>query len=215
MIFGFGGAVLGTNCWFGHWNTQTKRQGSVVCLLSDAMDSWKLPSNSGWNMTSWLVRDVVQIRRKRYLLVEVILTGKYWNRIKLSQGDFTASDRARDYSVNLLQVLIDESALKKLNLELSRWLKTPIDKFTSVSLNVKEELAGINSQVFTMEFGNRDDLIINLGQTACTISYKMNVLAGQCSYVVDQSCIQTFVDGVTTSINAAQNKKGQRAFRTG
>ena len=149
-------------------------------------------------MTSWMLRDVVKINRKRYLLVEVVLTGKFWNRVKLAQKDFSASDRAKEYSVILPQVLIAEAALKKLHRELSGWLKTPIHKFADTSLNLKEELGGVDFQAFSMEFGKRSDLIIDIGHTACTISYKTNALAGECAYIVDQSCIQTFVDGLSS-----------------
>ncbi len=160
------------------------------------MHSWNLPSNSGWNMTSWMLRDVVKINRKRYLLVEVVLTGKYWNRVKLGQKDFSASDCAKEYSLTLPQVLIAEASLKKLHRELLKWLKTPIHKFADTSLNLKEELGGIDSQTFSIEFGKRSDFIINIGHTACTISYKTNALSGECAYIVDQSCVQTFVDGL-------------------
>jgi hypothetical protein len=160
------------------------------------MSSWNLPSNSGWNMSSWIIRDVVRIKRKKYLLVEVVLTGKYWNRVQRAQNAIGSFDRAKEYSVILPQVLLSESKLKTLHHQLSRWLKTPIAKFASDSLNVREELAGLDSQVFAMEFGKRDDLIINLAHTACTISYRTNALVGETSYVVDQSCIQTFVDGL-------------------
>ena len=161
------------------------------------MSSWNLPSNSGWNITSWIVRDVIRINRKQYLLVEVVFTGRYWNRVKLAQKTFSGSDQVKEYSVILPQVLLGESQLKKLHHRLSSWLKTPIEKFASDALKLKEELAGLDSQSFEIEFGRRDDLVINIGHTVCTISYKANALIGQSSYVVDQSCIQTFADGLT------------------
>ena len=174
-----------------------------------AMDHWKLPSNSGWNMTSWLVRESVTIQRSRYLLVEIVLTGRYWNRSKLARKDFTASDLVKEYSVILSQVLVAESAVKRLRDQLSKWVRTPINKFAATTLQVKEELAGLDSQMFKMEFGPQEDLIVDVGHTVCTISYKMNALAGQCSYVVDQSCVQTFIDGLDLSIKATHNKRRQ------
>ena len=147
-------------------------------------------------MTSWILRDVVRVNRKKYLLVEVVFTGKYWNRVKLAQKNLSGSDLAREFSVILPQVLLAESQLKKLHRGLSRWLKSPIEKFAVHTLKLKEELAGLDSQAFAIEFGERDDLIINVGHTVCTISYRANALVGESSYVVDQSCIQTFVDGL-------------------
>jgi hypothetical protein len=166
------------------------------------MSSWNLPFNNGWNMTSWILREALRINRRKFFLVEVVLTGKYWNRVKLAQKNFAASDRSKEFSVILPQVLLSESTLKKLHRQLSNWLKTPIEKFSSESLALKEELAGLNAQSFAMEFGKRDDLITNIGHTACTISYKTNSLIGESSYVVDQSCIQTFVDGLSNYFSA-------------
>jgi len=161
------------------------------------MSSWKLPSNSGWNFTSWILRERVRIGRKNYLLVEVVFTGKYWDRVKRAQKKFGPSDRAKEFSLILPQVLLAESQLKNVHSKLLRWLKTPIDRFASVSLRLEEELAGLDSQRFAMTFGDRDDLIIDIGHVACTISYSAKSLSGEISYVVDQSCIQTFVDGLT------------------
>ena len=161
------------------------------------MASWNLPSNRGWNMTSWILRDVVRIKRKQYLLSQVVFTGKYWDRLKLAQENLGVSDRAKEYSVILPQVLLDESQLKRFNHRLSKWLKTPIEKFETDSLNLREELAGVDSQSFVMEFGKRDDLIINIGHTVCTISYSVNAHCGRSIYVVDQSCIEIFVDGLS------------------
>ena len=162
------------------------------------MSSWNLPSNSGWNMTSWILRDVVKMNRRQYLLVEVVFTGRYWNRVKLAQKNFRGSDQAKEYSVILPQVLLSEPQLKKLHHQLSKWLRTPIEEFASDSLNLKEELAGLDSQSFEIEFGSRDDLVISIGHIACTISYKTNALMGQTSYVVDQSCIQILADGLSS-----------------
>jgi hypothetical protein len=164
--------------------------------LNSDMYSWKLPSNSGWNMTSWRLRDVIKINRKPHLLVEVILTGRYWERVKLSQRNTDSLDFAKEYSVALPQVLMAEANLKRLYRELARWLKTPIKKFVDTPLALSEELGGVESQRFSIEFGVREDFIVNVGHAACTISYKANALSGECAYLVDQSCVQTFVDGL-------------------
>src|SRR5262245_42708066 len=105
-------------------------------LEKTVMSSWKLPSNSGWNMTSWTLRDTVRVRRKNYLLVEVVFTGKYWDRVKLARKNFSATDLAKEFSVILPQVLMAESQVKNLYDQLSRWLKTPIDRFAEVSLRL-------------------------------------------------------------------------------
>ena len=166
------------------------------------MRSCNLPSNSGRNMTSWRLRDVVKIGRKQYLLVEVILTGKYWERVEYTRRNLVSAGLVKDYSVVLPQVLLAEVELKKLYRELANWLKTPISKLVETPLTVSRELAGLDSQTFSIEFGLRGDFIINVGHVACTISYQVNALSGECAYVVDQSCVQTFVDGLGDFISS-------------
>ena len=160
------------------------------------MRSCNLPSNSGWNMTSWRLRDVVKVGRKQYLLVEVILTGRYWERVEYTRRNVVSAGLVKDYSVVLPQVLLAEAELKKLYRELANWLKTPISKLIETPLTVGRELAGLDSQTFSIEFGLREDLIIDVGHTACTVSYQVKALSGKCAYVVDQSCVRTFVEGL-------------------
>lgn len=129
-------------------------------------------------------------------MVEVVLAGRYWERVKLAARNFDSLDFAKEYSVVLPQVFIAEANLKRLYRALSKWLETPVNKFVGTPLSVSEELGGVDSRRFSMEFGVREDLIINVGHVACTISYKVNALSGECIYVVDQSCIQAFADGI-------------------
>jgi len=110
-------------------------------LEKTVMSLWKLPSNSGWNMTSWILRDTVKVGRKNYLLVEVVFTGKYWDRVKLARKNFSATDRAKEFSVILPQVLLAEFQVKNVYNQLSRWLKTPIDRFAEV-----EQLCGTTTE---------------------------------------------------------------------
>ena len=75
-------------------------------------NSWKLPSNRGWNNTSWHVRDEAEIEGEKFLLVEVVMTGRYWNRFKFVQNK--GVDYAREYSLVMPQVWISVSRLKDL-----------------------------------------------------------------------------------------------------
>ena len=147
-------------------------------------------------MTSWRVRDVVRINRRQYLLVEVVLTGRYWDRVKLSRWESDPLALVKEYSVVLPQVLLSEARMKNLHRELRKWLKTPIRQFIDIPLALIEELGGVEAQRFSIEFGLREDLTPEIGHMVCTILYKGNAFSGEYTYVVDQSCVQTFVDGL-------------------
>ena len=158
------------------------------------MHSWSLPSNNGWNIATWSVRDILRVDDEPYLLVEVRLTGRFWKRAREVQSSFAGLNMTKEYSVILPQVLLSEERLKKLCHQLSKWLRTPINELAARPLRVKARLGVAHSHAFTIKFGSRRDRIIGPGQTACAISYEVNALAGECVYLVDPSCIQQFVD---------------------
>ena len=147
-------------------------------------------------MTSWRLRDVVRVNRRLYLVVEVVLTGRYWDRVKLSRWESNRLELVKEYSVVLPQVLLSEAKMKSLYRELRKWLKVPIPKLLDTPLTLIEELGGTEAQRFSIEFGMREDFATDIGHTVCTILYRGNGFSGECAYVVDQSCVQTFVDGL-------------------
>jgi hypothetical protein len=165
-------------------------------------NSWKLPSNRGWNTTTWLIRDEAEIEGEKFLLVEVVMTGRYWNRLKLEQHK--GYDYAREYSLVMPQFFISVSRLKDLLDQLASYLKTPINQMAHNPPNISQELSWLDGQAFCIEFGLRDEFICNLGKCVCTISYKLNALSGECAYVVDPTCMQVMVDGIENYFRLAQ-----------
>jgi hypothetical protein len=155
--------------------------------------SWVLPSNSGWNVTSWLIRDAVIIRRRRFLLTELVLTGRYWNRLRSMDSSYNVT---KEYSVILSQFLLSESQLKKLQKELAKWLKTPIRRLGSTPLDVTQELAGLEGQSLIISFHSEGVGSARLGHAYCKIAYRYRGLTGECEYILDQFCIHTFVEGI-------------------
>jgi hypothetical protein len=157
-------------------------------------DSWKLPSNRGWNTTSWFIRGEAEIDVEKFLLVEVVMTGKYWNRFKHAQNK--GVDYAREYSLVMPQFLISVSRLKDLLERMAAYLKTPIDQMAHNPPNISEELCWLDGQTFRIEFGLRNGFVYGVGQCVCTISYELAALSGECAYVVDPTCMQVMVDGI-------------------
>jgi hypothetical protein len=167
----------------------------------EELRSWKLPSNSGWQMSSWRVRDILRNNGERLLLTEVVMTGKYWDRVQLAQQlarqDFTSTTKfAREYSLVMPQFLIREMSLRSLHDRLAEWLKTPIKELAETSIEASEELCEGGHQSFIIDFGRRDGFIIDIGHSVCSMTYRTDGLAGETAYIVDQSCVQIFVDGV-------------------
>jgi len=157
-------------------------------------DSWKLPSNRGWNTTSWIIRDEAEIEGEKFLLVEVVMTGKYWNRFKLAQNK--GLDYAREYSLVMPQFLISVSRLKNLLEQMAAYLKTPINQMAHKPPNISEDLCWLDGQTFRIEFGLQNGFICDVGHCVCSISYGLGALSGECAYVVDPTCMQVMVDGI-------------------
>src|SRR5262245_50423726 len=113
-----------------------KRSGKLHCYVSispillkrmrEDNNSWKLPSNRGWKNTSWFIRGEAEIEGERFLLVEVVMTGKYWNRFKLAQHK--GYDLARDHYLVMPQFLISVSRLKNLQKLMGAYLNRPINQ---------------------------------------------------------------------------------------
>lgn len=157
-------------------------------------NSWKLPSNDGWNTTSWFIRDEAEIEGEKFLLVEVVMTGKYWNRFKHAQDE--KLDYAREYSLVMPQFLVSVSHLKDLLERMTEYLKTPINQIANNPPDISEELCWLDEQTFRIEFGLRDGFICDVGHFVCMISYKSARLSGECAYVVDPACMQVMADGI-------------------
>ena len=165
-------------------------------------NSWKLPSNRGWNNTSWHIRGEAEIEGEKVLLVEVVMTGRYWNRFNLAQNK--GYDYAKEYSLVMPQVLISESHLKDLLELMSAYLKIPINQLAHNPPNISEDLSWKGGQSFRLEFGLRNGFISSVGHCVTTISYELNALSGECTYVVDPSCMQVMVDSIENYFRFAQ-----------
>jgi len=166
-------------------------------------NSWKLPSNRGWKNTSWFIRGEAEIEGERFLLVEVVMTGKYWNRFKLAQHK--GYDLARDHYLVMPQFLISVSRLKNLQKLMGAYLNRPINQMAHNPPEISEDLSWLDGQVFRVEFGLRNEFICVPGQCVCTISYEFFGFSGVCAYVVDPTCMQVMVDGIENYFRFAQS----------
>src|SRR5690349_10347650 len=115
----------------------------------ESVSTWQLPSNDGWNVTSWIVRDFVVSKRRRYVLTEIVLTGRHLDRAKWSQNEYALT---KEYSVILAQVLLSVTELRRLARALDHWLRTPIRALASTHLKLSAELSGVDGQQFSLGF---------------------------------------------------------------
>ncbi len=164
--------------------------------MPDELSSWKFISSDGWGMSTWRARSRVEIGETKYFLVELMITCKHWNRVQLAQHSFAAMEKAKEYSVILSQLLMPETALRKLYVSLVDWLEEPTRGMTHTPLNLSLELCDVDQQSLKIEFGTRDEIIQGRDTTACTLSYRASHLIGESYFAVDQASVRAFSDGL-------------------
>lgn len=164
--------------------------------MPDEIASWKFISSDGWGMSTWRVRNRVEIDDDRYLLVELMITCKHWNRVQLAQHSFASMEKAKEYSVILSQLLMGERELRRLYVGLTNWLEEPTRGMTHTPLNLSLELCDPEQQSLKIEFGPRDEIIQGHDTTACTLRYRASHLAGESYFAVNGDSVRTFADGL-------------------
>jgi len=153
-------------------------------------------------MTSWIVRDSFVLEDEQFLLTEIVLTGKYWDRFKSAQCK--GLTYAREFSLVMPQFLIATSRLKELCEQVSDWLNRPISELAKTPPDVSVELCFLDGQSFQVNVGTRDDLICDIGHSVCTLTYKANALSGECVYIIDPTCLQIMVDGINRQLELSK-----------
>ena len=155
----------------------------------------ELPSNSGWRKTTWRFYDTIQTERHRLFAAEVAFDSKFWNYAASIRGNFENAELVEDCSLKLPQVLFAEWELEKLYSHLAKWLETPLNLIEETPLDYVANLT-TNDHFFEMKFGITGNSIVSRGQTECTIVYKASGISGKISYIIDQSCIRIFAEGI-------------------
>ncbi|HEX8289568.1 MAG TPA: hypothetical protein VF556_16410 [Pyrinomonadaceae bacterium] len=159
--------------------------------------SFELPSNSGWCKTTWKFYDVIQFENRRLFATEVIFNSSFWNYAASISGKFKDAKLVEDCFLKLPQLSLVEWELERLYSHLAKWLQTPLSLLEETPLEYIADLtASTDYQFFEMKFGITGNNIVPRGQTECTISYKASGISGEISYIVDQSCIRIFAEGL-------------------
>ena len=165
--------------------------------MTENQFSFELPSNSGWCKTTWKLYDVVQVEHRRLFATEIIFNSKFWNYAASIGGNFEDAKLVEDCFLKLPQFLLVEWELEKLYFHLAKWLQTPLNLLEETPLEYVVDLTAFTDyQFFEMRFGITGTSIVPRGQTECTISYEASGISGEISYVIDQSCLRIFAEGL-------------------
>lgn len=158
--------------------------------MLDPQIKWVLPSSDGWN--NFVITPVdtwTDQQGGKRLFVSVQMDGKFWDRKKLANDDLDSANVRDDYSVFLPQVIFSNERILELLQLLKNWL---------VELNdIQIELSDISDQSFYILLGENKNFVSEGYKRVFTVKYSCSrMVAGEWSYIVDQSCIQIFISSL-------------------
>ena len=158
---------------------------------------WKLVANSGREqLFGSFLKQGANEDGLELILANVSVVGDFWLDPPFAK-DVGSSGLESVFSVSLPHVVLRKDRIENLLDELEQWLLKP----KPISL----ELAKCRTtyQSLTISLGVREDLICSLERPACTISYCSNSFeVGKWRFVVDQSCIRIFHEGLRASLDS-------------
>ena len=162
---------------------------------------WELVANSGREQFfgSFLKRgsneDGLEL-----ILANVSVAGDFWLDPPFAD-DVGSSGLESVFLVSLPHIVLRKDRIENLLDELEQWLLKP----KPISLELAK--CRTTRQSLTISLGVREDLICLLERPACTISYSSNSFeAGKWHFVVDQSCIRIFHEGLRAALDSLYSK---------
>jgi hypothetical protein len=164
--------------------------------VTDIDPQWSMPSNSGWYEMRCSARP--RSARRGIVPCELSIEGRFWQRDRaLSSASLT-----QDFHVALPQIMIDVSALETLHDLLvewqGNWRRVEVELGVPAGdPRISEMEAAAGDQRLSVLIGESPELISSAQKPVCTIRYDNGPrMSGQCSFVVDQSCIRICSEGL-------------------
>ena len=152
---------------------------------------WAIRSNSGRELFAGSFLDEKYAEGRTLLLTSVLILGEFWRAPEFE----TSSDTTPDFQVSLPQLMLDKAKLEELTYELEKWLERPKE----ISLS----LSGHPHHPLDVAIGPRSHFISTMDRPVFSLSYAAGSFEiGKWCFVIDQSCIRCFMDGLTQSLRA-------------
>ncbi len=148
------------------------------------VDPWELPSNRGWDIARGELRGVFVREQALIFLSSIHLTGRYWAAV----DGLERSHTAEEYSVELSQVEIARGDLLGARTALNQWVRAPFD--------LELKLSAMPDHRLSMSLRPEPGTVSTIDKPVCRFRFSTAHLTGECAWVVDQSCIRIFVEGI-------------------
>lgn len=158
-------------------------------LVNNTSTSWELRSNKGGELIRWEFRSTSGHGDSSTLVCDLSVRASYWGQ----DAD------PRDVNLTIRQLPVRRAALETLEKHLRGWVDLPIAELAHTPLVYMADAGGMFDNHVSLSFGPRDDLIAER-HPCVTLRYGLGKLAGEMSFVTDQSCIRDLCDGIRTCL---------------
>ena len=156
--------------------------------------SWQLKSSSGRESVCWEIREFPAPRRTNALICDIHLAGQYFG---VTLGGHASE--LRDYTLALRGLAVGVAEIERLAAFLRSWLQLPLGEQAQHPLSLECKVGGLFDQNVIMVLGDRADTLAG-GKPVATFRYVTGRLRGELSFVTDQSCLQSLVEGIEAAL---------------
>ena len=157
-----------------------------------AVESWELAGNSGWSSVQGHLRGVFVREGEAYLLARIVVRAKNW----IAPDGLDRGELADDACVVLSQAEIPRRHLGAACRAFMDWLNSPQDTET---VWVDER-----GQYFALSLAPRKEFISSQEKPVCEVVFRMHQMRGEHRFIVDQSCVRLFVQGLDSWLRATR-----------
>ena len=155
---------------------------------------WELVASSGRNkLSGFFERRSHNGAGNAIIVANITIAGEFWRRDSQKYGN----ELHADFEVRLLQVILTASLVDDFVERLEQLADSP----TEISVDLADKYD--NDQSFSLSFGPSEKAISTKDKPVATIRYAGTAFGyGEWWFVVDQSCIRIFVEGLRKGLQA-------------
>ncbi|WP_316176027.1 MULTISPECIES: hypothetical protein [unclassified Bradyrhizobium] len=161
---------------------------------------WVLPSSSGRErFCGSFIRSGRSSDGPDVLLTRIALLGEFWPQPPFDKEAGRADwETEPQFCLSFPKVIIRRDRIDCLRDQLQEWFAD----YRAISVNLSK-ITSVDASI-EISIGVNDRLISSAMQPAFTFSYKWRSIAVEESFVVDQSCIRIFCEGLSFGLSAVQ-----------
>jgi len=151
------------------------------------IDPVSICSADGWTSLTFEFKDKLIIEEGAMVVCTIRGDGKFWDR-QQSLTSEAVGELVPDYDFYLSQVILLEERFRECRDQLEKWLSGPFE--------FELQLSAAREPLVMLFIGVREDFISKVDRPVFSLRYSSSRMKCESSFVVDQSCINLFRQGL-------------------